>query len=88
MSGFTITPSKFRKVQASPAVEAGLEKATVVEAIVKVSEPGYVPPSVELRSRIDQKIITGETSSATLMALENDPKVESVSIGRQLRIIE
>ncbi|MEH3144385.1 MAG: hypothetical protein PGN34_03325 [Methylobacterium frigidaeris] len=84
--GFTITPTRFRKVRGSARFSAMAAKSGgIVEAIVRVSEPGYVPPSVRLRSRIDPLLMTAEMAPHNLSALDQDPKVESVSVARPLR---
>jgi hypothetical protein len=88
VNGFTIRPSRFRKVQGDIAQQATLGQTDVVEAIVKVKEPGYVPPGVTVRAQIGTQMMTGELPTDILDRLEADPKVEAVSIGRRLRVIE
>jgi len=88
MSGFSIGPSQYGKVRGAVDLEPSLDRVEVVEAIIKVSEPGYTPPDVKVRSRIDSMMFTGETRTDVLEALEHDPKVESVSVGQRLRVIE
>lgn len=88
MTGFTTKPSRFRKVHGGPALESALESSDPIEAIVKVTVPGYVPPALRLRTRIDAMMMTGEAQAADLAELEADPNVESVSISRKLRVIE
>jgi len=80
--------SPYRKVHGNIASEGKLGHRETVEAIVKVNEPGYVPDAVRVRARIDPFMITGEARTEDLMELELDPKVESVSVGRRLRVIE
>jgi hypothetical protein len=84
MSKFSITPSKFRKVQGAPKEHT----PGPVEMIVKVKEKNYVPSGVKVRSRIDPMMFTCEAPAETLERLEDDPKVTSVAVSRPLRIIE
>ena len=86
---FMTKPEPFRKIRGSASFGAAVDKpGTLLEAIVKVSEPGYVPPGVTVRSRIDETMLTGEASASTLPALDSDPKVVSVSLSRPLRVID
>jgi len=57
-------------------------------AIIKVSEPHYVPEEVDVRSRIDPTLITASFKGKSLKNLQSDPKVESVSLSRKLQSIE
>lgn len=88
MSGFTIKPTQFRKVQGDVHLEAAPGKSEAVEAIIKVNEPGYVPDASRVRSRIDPYMVTVEIPTQELGNLESDPKVVSVSVSRRLRVIE
>jgi hypothetical protein len=88
MSAFTVRPQQFRKVQGDVRSLGSLDKTEIVEAIVKVKEPDYVPDGVKVRSRIDSRMLTGELPTDILRDLEDDPKVEAVSISRRLRVIE
>jgi hypothetical protein len=88
LSEFTVKPTQFRKVQGNVQFESAAGKSEAVEAIIKVKEPDYVPDTLRVRSRIDAYIVTGEISTEDLSKLENDPKVESVSVSRRLRVIE
>jgi len=82
-----IKRSRFQKVHGRVALEAS-EAPASVEMIVKVAEDGYVPSGVRLRARVDPKMFTAEASPKVLDALEQDPKVTSVSVSRPLNIIE
>ncbi|MFE1602943.1 hypothetical protein [Methylobacterium sp. ID0610] len=85
---FTITRAPFSKVRGSAALEESAEQPDVLlEAIVKVLEPGYVPPTVKLRTRIDDLMLTAETEAGSLPELDKDPKVVSVSVSRPMRLI-
>lgn len=88
MSGFKVKPAQFHKVQGNVQLESTLGHAETVDAIIKVNEAGYVPDVIHLRSRIDDFMMTGETSTDDLESLESDPRVESVSVSRRLRVIE
>ena len=59
-----------------------------VLAIVKVSEPDYVPRCARLRSRIDRHMITVECRYGAVSMLEADPRVESVALQQPLRMID
>ena len=88
MSGFSIRPSTYSKVRGRVDLEPALDHVEVVEAILKVNEPGYVPDDFKVRTRIDQFMVTGETRTDALGALDDDPKVDAVSVSRSLRVIE
>jgi hypothetical protein len=75
--------SKLRRME-SPPDEAGDK----LEAIIKVRVPGYVPPHVRMRARVDDLLFTAEFSRKALRAIESDPKVASVQASQPLRIIE
>ena len=57
-------------------------------AIIKVSEPDYVPQDVDVRARIDSTLITASFLGKSLKKLQSDPKVESVSLSRKLQNME
>lgn len=61
---------------------------TTVLAIVKVTEPGYVPRSMSIRSRIDPCMMTVECRYGALSMLENDPRVVSVALQNPLQMID
>jgi hypothetical protein len=56
-----------------------------VEAIVKVTSPGYVPKGVKLRARVDEQLFTASFPGKLLPALNDDPNVEAVSLSKRLR---
>ena len=60
----------------------------MVLAIVKVSEPDYVPYCTRLRSRIDRHMFTAECRYAAVSMLKADPRVESVALQETLRMID
>jgi hypothetical protein len=84
MSKFTITTSKFRKVQGVPKEET----LGSLEMIVTVKESNCVPSGMKVRSRVDPTMFTAEAPADMLSRLEDDPKVTSVAVSRPLRIIE
>ena len=51
----------------------------IIEAIVKVRQDNYVPPTVKLRARVDATMFTCELSAGALKQVEADPNVVSVS---------
>jgi len=65
-----------------------LDTDETVLAIVKVSEPDYVPRCTRLRSRIDRHMITVECRYGAISMLEVDPRVESVALQKPLRMID
>jgi uncharacterized protein (DUF58 family) len=56
----------------------------VVSAIIKVREPSYVPPEVEVRARIDETLFTVSCRADVLKRLEADPKVESIALPKRI----
>ena len=60
----------------------------IVEAIFKVSKADYVPEGVNVRSRIDAIMFTGDLPAAFLEHVEDDKNVVSVSLSKKLRLIE
>ena len=80
-----INLDELRKVEATSVIPLARESSDVVEAIIKVTSPDYVPPGVRLRAWISPHIFTAEFKQKDLGALEKDPKVESVSISKKLR---
>jgi hypothetical protein len=50
-----------------------------VVAILKVSEDGHVPDGVQVRSRIDAGLFTGEFDAPLLHAIAADPRVLALS---------
>jgi hypothetical protein len=57
-------------------------------AIIRVSEPDYVPKEVKVRARIDPTLITASFLGKSLKALQSDPRVQSVSLSRRLQNME
>ena len=57
-------------------------------AIIRVSEPDYVPKDVDVRARIDSTLITASFLAKSLEILQSDPKVESVSLSKRLPNVE
>ncbi|MGE3468498.1 MAG: hypothetical protein AB7J13_16370 [Pyrinomonadaceae bacterium] len=80
-----INLDELHKVEASSILPLASEDSDVVQAIVKVREPSYVPPYVRVRASIGPEIFTGELKFEDLESLEQDPKVESVSIRKKLK---
>lgn len=59
----------------------------LVAAIVKVLQPGYVPPGFDVRSTIGTRILTGNLRYEALGRLRADPLVASVELSEPLSII-
>ena len=60
----------------------------LLEAIFKVDRAEYVPAGVTVRSRISATMFTGEFQSADLEQIEDDKNVVSVSLSKNLRLID
>lgn len=70
--------------EAAPPTE--VEEPQMVAVIVQVNEPNYVPPDLEVRAQIDPMLFTANVPLSSLMALEEDPKVQSFSLGRDISL--
>lgn len=55
-------------------------------AIIKVRQPHYVPPGVEVRARVDEFLFTGAFQGSLLADLETNDKVVSISLPKRLRL--
>lgn len=78
-----------RKLTWTPDLLAQITKGSdsPVTAIIKVSEPGYIPQGVEVRARISPQIFTATSILKNLLQLEEDPLVVSIAPPRQLKPI-
>ena len=83
-----INLDELHKVEASSVIPLAHEASDVVQAIIKVRNTDYVPRRVRLRSSISPYIFTAEFKYDDLASLEQDPKVESVSISKKLKSVE
>jgi hypothetical protein len=72
-------------VEATSVIPLAQSTSDVVQAIIKVTKPDYVPADVRVRAALDPFIFTGEFKYGDLHTLERDPKVESVSISKKLK---
>ncbi len=92
LRSFKKSPQQLKKVKGAERLlldsEAEDEDGFDVELIVKVNAPGYVPPEIELRTRIDDTMFTGNTAVSNLKNLDMAEKVQSISVTKRLRIIE
>ena len=77
-----------KKIELSSARPRALDPKAVVTAIFKVTEPGYVPPGVQVRARVDETLFTGSFLGEHLAQLEADALVASMSISSRLRMID
>jgi hypothetical protein len=59
--------------------------AETVDVIVKVAQPGYVPPGFRVRARVDACLFTAQCEGAALARVESDSNVVSVSLARRLQ---
>lgn len=78
--------AQLRKIEAPAARRAAVGAASVVTAIIRVTEPGYRPAGVKVRGEITGELFTGELPTELLDALEHDPKVSSISLSRPLQV--
>lgn len=83
-----INLDELHKVEASSVLPLAHETSDLVQAIIKVKEANYVPQCVRLRASIGSGIFTGEFKYDHLESLEQDPRVESVSISKDLKSAE
>jgi hypothetical protein len=79
---------ELHKVEASSVVPLAQKTSEIVQAIIKVKVADYVPLRVRLRASISPGIFTGEFKYSDLESLEQDPKVESISINKALKSTE
>lgn len=75
--------SKLSKLEPNGA-RPHAELQGVVSVIVKVREPGYRPPRIQLRAELGPQMFTADVHAADLPVLQADPKVESVSVSRPI----
>ncbi len=71
----------------TPPISLSKPQEGRVRAIILVRTPGYVPPGVTVRSRIDETMFTGELDSAGLDAVISDAEVISVSQATPMRLV-
>jgi hypothetical protein len=83
-----INLDELHKVEATSVIPLAQNASDVVQAIIKVKKPDYVPVCVHLRASMGPFIFTGEFKYDDLESLERDPKVESVSISKKLKSAE
>lgn len=83
-----INLNELHKVEASSVLPLAHKTSDLVQAIIKVKEANYVPRCVRLRALIGSGIFTGEFKYDDLESLEQDPKVESISISKELKSAE
>jgi hypothetical protein len=69
---------ELNKLAAAPSFVKGLSSASTVVATVRVSQPDYIPASLNLRTRISPTLFTATMSKQGLMATLRDAAVEVV----------
>lgn len=79
---------ELHKVEATSVIPLAQNASDVVQAIIKVKKPDYVPIGVHVRASMGPLIFTGEFKYSDLQSLERDPEVESVSISKKLKSVE
>ncbi len=77
-----------KKLKEETAAESELAPDQRVLAIVRVREPGYVPPDIQVRSRLDDELFTAEFPAGRLATLRADDRVASVELSRRLKQID
>lgn len=80
--------SDLKKLKIREVKEEKPSPGQQVKAIVRVSEGGYVPPGVNVRSRIDDQIFTAEMPADRVPALREDARVVSVEVSHPLQKID
>lgn len=83
-----INLDELHKVEATSVLPLALHASDVVQAIIKVKNADYVPKYVRLCASMGPYIFTCEFDHGVLESLEQDPKVESVSISKKLNSAE
>lgn len=73
-----------KRVNATPANPQGLDPKSLVTAIMKLKQPGHVPPGVTVRATIAPTVVTCELRAGDLEAIKADPNVESIAIHQRL----
>lgn len=79
-----VTP-QHSKLRLSEEVQRGLNQEEPFVATVKVSQEGYVPSGVEVRTRISPLIFTANIPYEVLVQLEQDPAVVVIEPVYKLR---
>jgi hypothetical protein len=69
---------ELNKLAAAPSFVQGLSSASTVVATVRVSQPNYIPASLNLRTRISPTLFTATMSKQGLMRTLRDTAVEVV----------
>ncbi len=75
-----------RKLQSSARPDP-VNSGESLEVIVKVTETDYVPKGVSVRAQISPVLFTCNIPALSLEALEQDPKVHTVSVSQTLRTV-
>jgi hypothetical protein len=82
----TIKLSDLKKLEATSAPRAeSIAAGEPVTVIIKVEREDYVPPGVDVRSRIDKMLFTASAPMAVIEGLERDPLVKSVAFPESIR---
>jgi hypothetical protein len=79
-----VTPES-SKLRLSGEAFRGLDPGSPLVATVRVSQEGYVPSGVEVRTWIGSSIFTANISKGILAQLEQDPLVVSIEPVYDLR---
>jgi len=77
-----------KKLESSSVTPELVKGEGSVEAIVKVSEPNYVPKNVKVRAQIDPQLFTCVISAKQFTRLEKDPLVASIAVSKKLHLVE
>jgi hypothetical protein len=74
------------KLESSSVLPLATNPSQVVQAIIQVKDADYVPKGVKVRASISPHLLTADLLQGDLPALELDPKVESISISKRLKL--
>ena len=78
-------PQRGSKIRLTPAQAADYRARTEpVAVILKVAEPGYVPPGVAIRAWLGSSLLTADVPADRLDQLESDPLVLAIELSQAL----
>lgn len=79
-------PTEKSKLKLGTEVLGEMDQETLLVATVKVTQEGYVPSGVEIRTWISPTIFTANIRREMLDHLEDDPGVVSIEPAYKLRL--
>lgn len=72
----------------STVSQGEVDPEQTVTAIIKVRKPGYTPPNVNVRARIDPNMFTASFAAKHLKAFEGDENIENIALSKPLRSLK